>query len=244
MELPSVSILTPVYNRNKFLPLMIMNMEMINYPKENLEWVILDSWSRDGKVGERLFEHDDMISFYSKKIGIKIKYIYKPEAMSIGKKRNTLVKMSSYNILINMDSDDIYLPNYIQYSVKTLTENKKHCVGSPQMLFVYPNDNYKMTYIVCEKMRMAHEATMCMTKKHHKRMGGYANSSQGEGSKIIDGCSEKLFQKTDIRHCMICVCGDHNTIDKNVFNTDRNTLGDVTIEQIPHFKIIKDIFCN
>ena len=43
MDLPSVSILTPIYDRNKFLPLMIMNMEMINYPKDNLEWVILDS---------------------------------------------------------------------------------------------------------------------------------------------------------------------------------------------------------
>ena len=73
-------------------------------------------------------------------------------------------------------------------------------------------------------------------------MGGYSNSSQGEGCKIIDGCSDKLFEKTDIRHCMICVCGDHNTVDKKQFNTDRNSLGDVTIEQIPHFNILKDIF--
>ena len=70
MELPSVSILTPVYDRNKFLNLMILNMELINYPKDKLEWVILDSWSRDGIVGEKLFESDEKISFYSKKIGI------------------------------------------------------------------------------------------------------------------------------------------------------------------------------
>tara|TARA_R110000803_G_scaffold52472_4_gene108045 strand:+ start:655 stop:1389 length:735 start_codon:yes stop_codon:yes gene_type:complete len=244
MELPSVSILTPVYDRNKFLNLMILNMELINYPKDKLEWVILDSWSRDGIVGEKLFESDENISFYSKKIGIKIKYVYRPEAMSIGRKRNMLVKLSSNNIVINMDSDDIYLPNYIQYSVKTLVEHKKECVGSPQMLFVYPKDDYKMTYIRCEKMRMAHEATMCMTKKHWKRMGGYANTSQGEGCKIVDGCSEKLFEQTDIRHIMICVCGDHNTIDKSQFNTDRNFLKDTTIKDIPHFNILKDIFDN
>ena len=147
MDFPNVSILTPIFDRKVFLPLMLCNMKLINYPKERLEWVILDSWGRNGTIAKPLFENNDIINKVSKEIGIKIKYEYRKEAMEIGKKRNQLVKMSSNNIVINYDSDDIYLPNYIQYSVGTLLKNKRQCVGSPQMLFIYPNDNYKITYI-------------------------------------------------------------------------------------------------
>ncbi len=42
MELPNVSILTPTWNRRKFLPLMIYNIQNFEYDKNKLEWVIYD----------------------------------------------------------------------------------------------------------------------------------------------------------------------------------------------------------
>jgi len=242
MDLPEVSILTPVYDRKKFLPLMISNMINIQYPKNKLEWVILDSWSKDGKASEPLFKSEEEIRHYSRVISINIKYVYRPEGLSIGKKRNMLVKEARHKYCINMDSDDIYLPHYILYSVRELIKNKKECCGSPQMLFLYPNDNYKVTGISCPSMRQIHEATMCFTKKHHKRMGGYATNSQGEGAKMVDGCNEKFFLKTDITKCMICVCHDNNTVGKEGFNKDDITLNDVKLDELPQMKIVKDIF--
>ena len=41
-------------------------------------------------------------------------------------------------------------------------------------------------------------------------MGGYNKNSQGEGAKMIDNCNEDLFEKTDVRFCMICIV--HNEI--------------------------------
>ena len=41
--LPTVSVLTPVYNRNKWLPLMIANVCHFDYDKNKLEWFILDN---------------------------------------------------------------------------------------------------------------------------------------------------------------------------------------------------------
>jgi len=242
MDLPEVSILTPVYDRKKFLPLMISNMTHIQYPKNKLEWVILDSWSKDGKVGEPLFKSEEEIAFYSRVISIRIKYIYRKEALSIGKKRNMLVKEAKYKYCINIDSDDIYLPHYILYSVRELIKNKKECCGSPQMLFLYPNDDYKVTGINCPALRQIHEATMCHTKKHHKRMGGYSTNSQGEGAKMVDGCNEKLFLKTDITKCMICVCHDNNTIGKDDFNRDDITIGDIKLSSLPQMEVLKKIF--
>ena len=42
MEFPKISILTPTYNRRKFLPLMIHNIISFDYDKKLIEWVIYD----------------------------------------------------------------------------------------------------------------------------------------------------------------------------------------------------------
>ncbi len=241
-ELPQVSILTPTYDRKRFLPLMIENLKNFAYPKEKLEWVILDSWSREGKVAGPLFKSEAEIAHYRKIIGFPIKYIYRAEALSIGKKRNMLVKEANYKYCINMDSDDIYFPHYILYSVRTLLDNKKECCGSPEMLFLYPKDDYKITGIRCQALRQIHEATMCHTKKHHKRMGGYQASSQGEGAKMVDGCNEKFFIKTEIHKCMMCICHEDNTVKKDRFNNEDIEVKDVEIDKIPHIGIVKELF--
>lgn len=241
-DLPCCSILTPVYDRKRFLPLMISNMQHIVYPKNKLEWVILDSFSKDGKVGEKLFKNEEEIKHYSRIIGIPIRYLYRPEGLSIGKKRNMLVKQSQYKYCINMDSDDIYLPHYILYSIRTLMTKKKDCVGSPEMLFIYPKDGYKITGINCPAMRQAHEGTMCFTKKHFKRMGGFATTSQGEGASMVDGCSEKVFARTDVSKCMLCVCHDHNTVNKDRFNSDKMEIKEVNIDALPQMNVLKKMF--
>ncbi len=242
MDLPKVSILTPCFDRNKFLPLMISNLQNIVYPKNNLEWVVLDSWSKDGKVAEPLFKSEEEIRHYSRVIGISIRYLYRPEGLSIGKKRNMLVKNANHKYCINMDSDDIYLPHYILYSIRVLKEKKKECCGSPEMLFIYPNDEYKVTGINCPAMRQAHEATMCFTKKHWKRMGGFATSSQGEGAKMVDGCNPDVFARTDVSKCMLCVCHNSNTVNKDQFNQDKMQITELNLDALPQLKVLKEIF--
>ena len=241
-DAPKVSILMPVFDRKKFLPLIIENLKNVFYPKNKLEVVILDSWSRDGKVAEPLFKSEDEIKHYRRIIGMPIKYEYRAESLQIGKKRNMLVKMASHNYCINMDSDDIYFPHYVLYSIRALIDNKKECCGSPQMLFLYPNDNYRITGIQCSAMRQIHEASMCYTKKHWKRMGGYATNSQGEGARMVDGCNEKFFIKTEISKCMMCICHEDNTIDKDKFNKDDILVKDIDLDRIPQINIVKQMF--
>ena len=70
MEYPKVSILTPTYNRHKFIPLMIDNISRIEYDKTLLEWCILD----DGTTP--LFDKKSL-EYYTKLIKpIKLKYTY------------------------------------------------------------------------------------------------------------------------------------------------------------------------
>jgi glycosyltransferase involved in cell wall biosynthesis len=238
LDAPKVSILMPVFDRKKFLPLIIENLKNVWYPKDKLEVVILDSWGKDGDVAEPLFKSEDEIKHYRRIIGMPIKYEYKAEALQIGKKRNMLVKMARHNYCINMDSDDIYFPHYVLYSMRTLVDNKKECCGSPQMLFLYPNDKFRITGIQCQAMRQIHEASMCYTKKHWKRMGGYASSSQGEGAGMVDGCNEKFFIKTEISKCMVCICHGDNTINKDKFNKDDILVKDVDLYRLPHIRVL------
>jgi glycosyltransferase involved in cell wall biosynthesis len=241
MNLPPVSILTPVYDRKLFLPLMIENLKNFNYPKDKLEWFICDSYSRDGLIADPLFNTDEEIKNYEDEIGFPIKYNFLEKTMNIGEKRNYLAKNSSFKFMINMDSDDLYFPQYIRYSIEQMKTYKKECVGSPEMLFIFPKKENKITMIKCPAIRQIHEATMCFTKKHIRRMGGFDNGSKGEGAKMVDGCNPKIFKTTEVKNCMMCVCGEWNTINKDKF-LDYNNCENMIDKSLPHFKVLDELF--
>ena len=239
--LPKVSILTPVFKRKKFLDLMIANINDFLYDKEKLEWFILDSWGAKGDQCDPMLNEKECIEIQKRIYPVQLKYSFLPKPMSIGEKRNYLTKNSSHNILINMDSDDYYVPDYIRYSIHTMKEKGLQMVGSPQMIFYYPEEE-KFSAINCPGMRQAHEATFCYTKKHWRRMNGYSNNSQGEGTGMVDHCNEKFFGKTDVRYCMVCIVHNENTIDKQKFKKDG--MFEVNQDELKHFYLIKNLKLN
>ena len=213
-RLEYVSILTPTFNRKQCLPLMIRNIMDFDYPKDKLEWIILDSFGKDGEKGERLLE-DKELEYLKNKLNMNIRYTYMSKKMSIGEKRNWLSENANHKILINMDDDDLYKPEYIQHSIDTLINHKKGCVGCLSMLFVNTNNNYEISLIKCiEDYKLLHEATLCM-KKSHWRKYKYKDSSKAEGFGIFG--KNKNCGETMIEHCMVCVIWDKNTINKDIF---------------------------
>lgn len=213
IEYPKVSICMPTYNRNHFLPLMIFNLKGFIYPdKSRLEWVIDD----DGT--EPLFKGKPETFAMVKKLihPITINYKHNNLKKTIGQKRNNMVKQANYKHIICMDSDDLYMPSYIQYSIEFMKQNQFSLVGSNQMIFLYPYKDFKITGIKCEHKRQIHEATMCFTKQHHKMMGGFQKRGTGEGAKMIDHAA-KNCGVTNIELLMICVCHNDNTVKKDQF---------------------------
>ena len=222
MSLPNVSILMPTYNRRNFLPLIMTNLYSTTYPKDKLECVILDDHKNP------LFLNSDEIKVVSDKVGIKINYHRDTKKhYTIGEKRNKLVKLSNHKVCINMDDDDIYLPQYIEYSVNLLRENNYGLVGSAQMLFVYPHYDWKMTGIQCEAKRQIHEATMCFTRKYFNSMGGFVKKGTGEGAKMIDFNDNKCGF-SEVGNCMVCVAHKNNTVDKDMFKD--NDIGECKLD--------------
>jgi len=210
MEYPTVSILTPTYNRQNFIELCIFNLKNQTYPLDKLEWFLLDdsdeSYSKD------------KLEYIKKSIyPIKFKYVYEKKKQEIGTKRNKLVKNSTYKTCIMMDDDDIYQPSYVKTSIDTMIKNNKKCVGSNQMIFYFKDKpDKRLTIIRCQAKRQIHEATMCFTKKYFNSMNGFKRNSQGEGVGLID-YNDKNVENIPIDNLMICVVHKGQTLSKDPF---------------------------
>ena len=211
MNYPQISVLTPTFNRSKFLPLFIHNLKQQTYPHNKIEVIIDDD-------GTEPFT-DNIQGLQLDLYPMKLIYHRTKKKRTIGEKRNNLVKISTSKFLINMDDDDIYNPAYIEYSYNTLKDGKYGLVGSNAMIFCYPEKEFKTTSIQCEHKVQIHEATMCYTKKYWKSMGEYEKNSKGEGVNMIQE-QNKNVGLTEILLCMICVAHDGNTVDKEQFNFD------------------------
>jgi cellulose synthase/poly-beta-1,6-N-acetylglucosamine synthase-like glycosyltransferase len=213
-ELPNISLLMPIYNRSKFKRLIISNLLKLNYDLSKLEFVVDDDSDTDPLFKTKEEENEFKVIIAP----IKLSYYKNTIKRQIGAKRNFLTKHAKYDICANIDSDDIYFSDYLIHSLEVMKQGKYKLVGSPEMLFCFPNDDFLVTGIRCPAKRMNHEATFVYTKKYWKAMGGYANKcSQGEGVSMIDGMSDKLVGKTDIRFIMMCICWEGNTIKKDRF---------------------------
>jgi glycosyltransferase involved in cell wall biosynthesis len=208
----NISICMPIFNRNNFKRMILSNLTKLDYDKNKLEFCLLD----DGT--EPFFKDEKELKVFSDFIKpITMKYKYSKFRRSIGYKRNALVKMATHNIIACMDSDDLYMSTYLKYSLDKMKKEKVGLVGSPQMLFLYPHLDWRLTVIDCNVKRMIHEATMVFNKKYWKSMGGFNTEGTGEGCKMIDGMSDKKIGKTDIQHIMICICHNSNTVPKDQF---------------------------
>jgi len=119
-RLPFVSICTPTFNRRPFIPFMIKCFEHQTYPRDKMEWIIID----DGP---------DKIEDLVKHIP-NVKYFKYDSKMTLGKKRNTMHNKSSGEIIIYMDDDDYYPPERVSHAVETLMANPKAlCAGTSEM---------------------------------------------------------------------------------------------------------------
>ena len=216
-DTPSISILTPIFNRTQWLPLMLYNLKSLKYPRDKLEWVILDTYDKGGVTWDKLFPSNKEREEAEKFIGFPIKYQMNQNSYHIGEKRNKLVKMASHKICANLDSDDIMLATWLEHSMEVMKSDPRcSLVGTPEMIFVHTDEDYMLSGIKCGEKRMIHEAAMVFTKKHWRSMGGFSKSSQGEGTGMIDFNENKCLE-TSADKCIICVCHNSNTIDKSRF---------------------------
>lgn len=96
-----ISVIVPTYNRHKYLRNMLGCFLSQTYP--NIELLICDD--------------SDEPSTYLKAVSREypnIYYAHVPMRMTIGAKRNLLIRMASGDFIAQFDDDDYYAPNYLE----------------------------------------------------------------------------------------------------------------------------------
>jgi len=122
-NLPFISICTPTFNRRPFIPYMIKCFEHQDYPKERMEWIIVDDGT--DKIGD-LVNHIPQVNYF----------MYE-RRMLLGEKRNVLNAKTKGDIIIYMDDDDYYPPDRISHAVQTLLINPEAMCAGSSIVYIY-----------------------------------------------------------------------------------------------------------
>lgn len=198
---PFVTLCTPTFNRRPFIPIMLKCFEQQTYPKDRIEWLIVDDGT--DKI-------EDMVKDVP-----QIKYFKYDEKMTLGKKRNLLNDNSKGDIIIFIDDDDYYPPERITHAVETLQKNPKAlCAGSSEMFIFFKHIN-KMYKFGPYGPNHATAATFAFKKELLKITRFNEASSVAEEKQFLKDYTIPFVQ-LDSRKSILVFSHIHNSFDKKV----------------------------
>lgn len=121
--LPFVSICTPTFNRRPFIPAMIECFNHQTYPKDKMEWIIIDDGT--DKI-------EDLVHSIP-----NVKYFKYDTKMALGKKRNLMHEKTKGEIIVYMDDDDYYPPERVMHAVTMLLSHPKALCAGASEIYIY-----------------------------------------------------------------------------------------------------------
>ena len=117
-DCPEISVVTLLYNRRRFFELARHNMLLTDYPKNKIQWIIVD----DSDIVEEQAS-DKIIQTIEQFTGMDIHYVPLTHKTPISKKRNIGVTHCSNDIILFMDDDDHYPQTSFRRRVAWLTKH-------------------------------------------------------------------------------------------------------------------------
>lgn len=125
-SLPRVSVCTPTGDRPHFLSQALRNVLHQTYPRESLEWVLVD----DSTTAEGV-ECARRIAAEGRGYGLSVVLVEVGAGIGgstripIGRKRNLTHEHSSGTFLVYMDDDDYYPPSRVEHAVSKLQSARR-----------------------------------------------------------------------------------------------------------------------
>ncbi len=130
---------------------------------------------------------------------------------NVGEKRNRLCKCAKGSIILHMDSDDHYAPDWISRSVYALYSTDKDIVGLSTAVFHSPSLNKSWHYVYPPNENLI-GATLCY-KKSFWEQKKFNNIMEGEDNDFIRG---SRFAAHDYINGFIATIHEGNTSPKNI----------------------------
>ncbi len=198
---PLVSVCTPTFNRRPFIETMFQCFRNQTYPKDRMEWIIVD----DGT---------DRIKDLVEKSGIsQIKYFELDKKVSLGEKRNYMHSKATGSMIVYMDDDDYYPPDRVSHAVDTLMENKHAlCAGSSE-IYIYFKHIKKMIQFGPYGPNHATAGTFAFRAELLKHTKYQDHAAVAEEREFLKGYTIPFVQ-LDPMKTILCFSHEQNTFDK------------------------------
>ncbi len=115
-DCPPISIVTLLYNRRRFFELACHNLLLSDYPKEKIEWIIVEDSDDPAEDAS-----DRVVQVSQKSDPVRIVYVPLRKKTSISEKRNIGIERATNSIVLMMDDDDHYPETSFRRRVAWLT---------------------------------------------------------------------------------------------------------------------------
>ena len=194
-NLPNISIVTILHDFPQLYTLFDHHWKTIDYPKDKLEWIIVDDSKED--YSDLIPIHDNILYIkvsseeYLEKINFnkdddKIIWNYhkKMGILPAGFMRDYAVGLTSNDYIIHFDIDTLYQPQTIKRKLRFLKDNKLECVYCKSMLSydIYGKQLYKV-----DNKISGFESTLFHTKEIWKRGGFKWEDTESEAIAFYHG---------------------------------------------------------
>jgi glycosyltransferase involved in cell wall biosynthesis len=199
MGKPTVSVITPTYNRRIFIPQLIKCYNSQTYPKELLEWIVVD----DGEDSvEDLFKDVETV-----------KYTRINEKMKLGKKRNLCNNLATGEILVYMDDDDYYPPDRVTHAVDRLRSRPTALAAGSSAVYLYFNDLDKVYQFGPYGPSHATAGTFAFWRKLLEQTSYEDEAEMAEEKHFLKNYAIPLVQ-LDPKKSILVFAHQYNTFDK------------------------------
>jgi len=209
MSQPFVSIVTPTYDRARFIPSMVECYKSQTYPKDKMEWIVLDDGTE--KV-ETLFKS------LTKDLP-NIRYISLEEKLNIGAKRNRLNEESTGSIIIAMDDDDWYSPERVAHVVKSFSTRPNYMLAGSSEIYIYYSDNATIYKLGPYHERHATNGTMAWRSSYSKEHRYDETVVYAEEKSFLEEYKYPMIQLNP-KKTMLVMSHSENTFDKSKLRED------------------------
>jgi len=229
--LPFVSVCTPTFNRRPFIPYLIKCFESQDYPKNRIEWIIVD----DGT---------DKIEDLVKDIP-QVKYFSLNEKLVLGKKRNFMHEKCTGEYIVYMDDDDFYPPQRISHAVNMLqTHPSALCAGSSE-IYIYFKHIEKMYQFGPYGERHATAGTFAFKRKLLENTRYKDEAALAEEKVFLNNYTVPFVQLDPLKVILV-FSHNHNTFDKKILLENKDLKyckeSDKTIDNFIKDPILKDFY--
>ena len=198
-ELPLVSICTPTFNRRPFINSLIKCFQNQLYPKNKLEWIIVDDGTDKIK---------DLVEDIE-----QVKYIELQEKVTLGKKRNIMHDHCKGDIIVYMDDDDYYPPTRVTHAVDKLMKNPKILAAGSSEMYIYFKHVEEMWQFGPYGPNHATAATFAFKKELLKITRYDDTKSLAEEKDFLKQYTIPFIQ-LEPQHTILVFSHIHNTFDK------------------------------